>query len=1097
MDSFFSVIKNGAIFATRDSSTFLNKTTTEIMQTLKIEDSALFFQTQKEIFPLSDDDKPLQKHPEMIGKRPRNIVDISTALLVKDSSFKNKFAIFVHCETQAQDKIPKFPIWLDSNSYMKMTYDEFLAQTAENLDFPNKSPSLKINGKPCTSATKITELVEAAKRDELVFCTTLEEKALYKIRMRKKILEEISTSEASYINDLNTLLNYFKPTLLKHKILNEQDAILFFKDIPTILSCHAHFFASYNARMSGYGSMVSDCLIEFSQFFKVSMNYIGNYSKISEQSRKFPEQIMEEIVRKCPLNSGGRNLQSYLITPVQRIPRYVLFIRELIKMTPKSHPDSEALDIAFQKIDTVTRDMQEQEDRNEQANFLFDLQSRLVTPVPLVAPARFLMEVYNIVFPEMSNCAGNIYLFNDILLVTAKTKNGHESALVHHGLLNISYDPNYSQTSILFFKDAILTLVEFQKPDQKEDFLSKFINLRNQVIQKLESNESQNIIFWDDCIPLKIPPQVNDPCAEAFNTDLIFIGGTVQENKERVPTPLIIYNTQTNNLSLSTTLAMPVTGASLVRKDMKLFLFGGVEKDTQKPTSDTYCFEIGGTQWTKFDTSMSIETIEPRAYHTALMFKGWMFVFGGIKTSGECTNDVWFLDVDNKMWFPQKMKSDIAPHARKCHSACIYKNLMIIHGGRCKDKKMFNDIWALNLSTFEWTELEIKNKVVLPDRSSHRSFVIGHYMFVIGGVGNDDEKLNPFVYDFNNGYVEVLQNLGNVSDLRDFGLVLTNNKIYVYGGYDDLSKRVSGKLISLTIPDRFYVPDGTPEDQDPDIQFLAKPHVVKKSVSTEKMATEKGGTSPPGKAPVIKDGYFAPSMIDLSSIHLRKVQTKTQEKRTEEPPAAPQKQTVPEKPVQKPALKPVPGAEKPALKPVPGAEKPAQKPAVAKVFPDQKPLKPVLPPKETRAATVAPAAPPPLSQSFEPNTFAKSLNIDLSSLLPFQMKAIQPRLKTLYNLMKENEEMKQKIASSQPKGVQTKIASDMKLLIIDKTKKKNGVIVIKKDSTFDTIVNDINTFCGRKATIKIRTKSNNLTPFTQASLDNAVVNTQTLKVVIN
>ena len=68
---------------------------------------------------------------------------------------------------------------------------------------------------------------------------------------------------------------------------------------------------------------------------------------------KFNEN-MESLAGKV----GGRDLASFLITPVQRLPRYILFLRELVKNTPKYHPDFQLLEVAYQEIDNVTRDIE-------------------------------------------------------------------------------------------------------------------------------------------------------------------------------------------------------------------------------------------------------------------------------------------------------------------------------------------------------------------------------------------------------------------------------------------------------------------------------------------------------------------------------------------------------------------------------------------------------------------------------------------------------------------------------------------------------------------------------------------------------------------
>jgi hypothetical protein len=43
----------------------------------------------------------------------------------------------------------------------------------------------------------------------------------------------------------------------------------------------------------------------------------------------------------------GLNLASLLITPIQRVPRYKMFLDEIRKNTPPNHPDTSALDKAY------------------------------------------------------------------------------------------------------------------------------------------------------------------------------------------------------------------------------------------------------------------------------------------------------------------------------------------------------------------------------------------------------------------------------------------------------------------------------------------------------------------------------------------------------------------------------------------------------------------------------------------------------------------------------------------------------------------------------------------------------------------------------
>ena len=50
-------------------------------------------------------------------------------------------------------------------------------------------------------------------------------------------------------------------------------------------------------------------------------------------------------------------MRSYLIMPIQRIPRYLLLVKELLKNTPEDHPDFVSLAEAQQGIDDAANHM--------------------------------------------------------------------------------------------------------------------------------------------------------------------------------------------------------------------------------------------------------------------------------------------------------------------------------------------------------------------------------------------------------------------------------------------------------------------------------------------------------------------------------------------------------------------------------------------------------------------------------------------------------------------------------------------------------------------------------------------------------------------
>src|SRR5690606_30765178 len=91
---------------------------------------------------------------------------------------------------------------------------------------------------------------------------------------------------------------------------------------------------------------IGDIFIYIGSFFKLysvycqqyesSVSHVSNLMKNNEEFMKFLEEIN-------PMKDDEHDLMSYLIMPVQRIPRYILLLNSLISHTDDEHPDKENL----------------------------------------------------------------------------------------------------------------------------------------------------------------------------------------------------------------------------------------------------------------------------------------------------------------------------------------------------------------------------------------------------------------------------------------------------------------------------------------------------------------------------------------------------------------------------------------------------------------------------------------------------------------------------------------------------------------------------------------------------------------------------------
>ena len=71
----------------------------------------------------------------------------------------------------------------------------------------------------------------------------------------------------------------------------------------------------------------------------------------------------------------------------------------------------------------------------------------------------------------------------------------------------------------------------------------------------------------------------------------------------------------------------------------------------------------------------------------------------------ECTNSVMQFDPDTKTINHIKTFG-LSVNTRKCHTAAVYRNQMIVYGGCSENDQIFNDMLAFNLDSHEWSNVK-------------------------------------------------------------------------------------------------------------------------------------------------------------------------------------------------------------------------------------------------------------------------------------------------------------------------------------------------------------------------------------------------------
>ena len=220
---------------------------------------------------------------------------------------------------------------------------------------------------------------------------------------RKNIGIEMLKTEETYVKTLDVLVNKIRVSMSTQSFrtaaggVSEQDMkVIFPASLSMLLSAHESWLAQLHARIQAWSPQqcVGDLFLQLSPYLKMYIVYVSNFElstlKIRELRRK-PNSKFVELVHEVFVNLGDptNDLASMLVTPVQRIPRYVMMLKDLLKHTSTQHPDYNNLlkAVKIMTDTTVLVDRKAEDAKNAQK--VLEVADMIVdSPMPIVQPNR-------------------------------------------------------------------------------------------------------------------------------------------------------------------------------------------------------------------------------------------------------------------------------------------------------------------------------------------------------------------------------------------------------------------------------------------------------------------------------------------------------------------------------------------------------------------------------------------------------------------------------------------------------------------------------------------------------------------------------------
>ena len=213
-------------------------------------------------------------------------------------------------------------------------------------------------------------------------------------------------------------------------------------------------------------------------------------------------------------------------------------------------------------------------------------------------------------------------------------------------------------------------------------------------------------------------------------------------------------------------------------------------KKEKKPSRRTYTMQ---PRPTGLASSTSQHTLEwyfveqgytpARHGHSAVPYGDCIYVFGGDGKDNRRLNAIHKFDVDTLLWTKIPATGG-HPEPRSGHSAVVWRDMMIIFGGR-DGRNHFGDLYALRFRDASWHKIETTGTLV-KRRYRHSAVMYGDCMYVFGGEqGGESTTEFPDFYEFDmvhKSWREV-QAVGDKPSARSgHSAVVYRHSMYIFGG---------------------------------------------------------------------------------------------------------------------------------------------------------------------------------------------------------------------------------------------------------------------------------------------------------------------------
>lgn len=323
---------------------------------------------------------------------------------------------------------------------------------------------------------------------------------------RTHVAQELLTTEGQYMQNLLIIIKKFQAPLQSSlatpkPLITESDIKVIFGSVEIIYNVNMVLIEKLNVKMRRWTTKqtLGDVFLYMADWLKIYTDYINHYDKsqntllrCKEDNPRFAQFLMDRTLEPiCAL----RGLETFLVMPIQRPPRYSLLLRELIKNTDQTHPDWADLNAASERIEKITMYLNEKRREFDSRFKMLELAHSLVSlkiRAEIVQPHRENLLQAQVSWAMKTGSkkqgVGRLYLLNDAFLLTktvGKTRQKLVRLIPHQevaatippfasGSVN---DPHLKEITLLNLVNQEFILITFEAVENRDQMYNHYLRL--------------------------------------------------------------------------------------------------------------------------------------------------------------------------------------------------------------------------------------------------------------------------------------------------------------------------------------------------------------------------------------------------------------------------------------------------------------------------------------------------------------------------------------------------------------------------------------------------------------------------------------------